>query len=94
MQAIITKFFGPTDCRGARIKAQCCGGQVTVPYDYALDSYDNHRETALKLAVKLEWLSEQEHHRMVGGSLPSGAGYAFVITFVPEERPQRRRNAP
>jgi hypothetical protein len=59
---ITTKYLGPTDTRGSRIKASCdkhsitvsCGLSVIVPYDHALDSFDNHAAAARALAVKLK----------------------------------------
>lgn len=36
-RAIIkTKFIGPTNYRGARIKATCQAGSITIPYSYDL----------------------------------------------------------
>lgn len=55
MQAIRTRYHGPTDTRGSRITASCEAGKLTVPYDYALDIGENHRAAALALAEKLGW---------------------------------------
>ncbi len=47
MKAIRTKYFGPTDTRGARFQADDGeGNRVTVSYDYALDSGANHGAAA------------------------------------------------
>ena len=36
MQAIQTKYIGPTNTKGARIKAFCAAGSITIPYNYEL----------------------------------------------------------
>lgn len=44
--AIGTKFLGPTDHRGSRVKAFRMDDKsvaVTLDWDHALDSVDNHR---------------------------------------------------
>jgi hypothetical protein len=78
MQAIVTKFIGPTNHRGSRIKATAQAGSLTLSWDHALNSDGNHRAAALALVEKLKWtnllyLSE-------GGSLPAGNGECFVLT--------------
>jgi hypothetical protein len=50
---ITTKYLGPTDFRGSRIRAACGDRSVTVPYDHALDSFDNHAAAARTLAATL-----------------------------------------
>ena len=55
MQAIRTRYLGPTDTRGSRIQAKCSGGTVTVSYDAALDSEGNHAAACRKLAGKMGW---------------------------------------
>jgi len=73
MQAIMTKYFGPTNTKGSRIKAISEGGEsITVPYDYALDAKGNHKEAARALLNRLGW-----HNEMTGGAI--AGGYAFVI---------------
>ena len=37
MQAIETKYFGPSNVKGSRIKATAQAGSVTVGYDHALN---------------------------------------------------------
>lgn len=74
-QAIITKFYGPTNTRGSRITAKAWAGSVTVPYKHRLSAEDNHRAAAQALADKLEWQG-----KMIGGGLPDTSGYAFVFT--------------
>ena len=54
-QAITTKYLGPTDHRGTRVKATCAAGSLTVPWDYALNAPDNHAAAVMALADKLGW---------------------------------------
>ena len=46
MQAIQTKYFGPTETRGSYFKATAKGGTAKVPYNYNLDTKENHRAAA------------------------------------------------
>lgn len=73
VQAIVTQYHGPTTHRGSRITATSQAGKVTVPWDHALSSEDNHRAAAMALVAKLEWPGDWE-----GGWLPTGNGCAFV----------------
>lgn len=72
-QAITTRYLGPTDHRGARIKAQAAAGQVVHNWDYALNSSENHRAAALLLCRQLGWEGE-----IAGGVVHDGS-YAFVF---------------
>lgn len=55
MKAILTKYHGPTNTRGARISAtDGDGNRVTVPYDHA--ARDPHDAAALALCRKMGWL--------------------------------------
>ena len=55
MQAIRTKYLGPTNTRGARIKATCEAGNLTISYRYNLNTSDMHRKAAFDLLDKLGW---------------------------------------
>ncbi len=57
MQAIKTKYLGPTNTRGARIKAECYSRSLTQPFAYELNEEDRHIKAALALAEKLEWIA-------------------------------------
>ena len=72
-QAIATKYLGPTNHRGARVKATSQAGSVTMPWDDALDVDANHARAAEALRVKLGWSGE-----WAGGGLPDGTGNAYV----------------
>jgi len=78
MQTIITKYLGPTNHRGSRIKARQSASymgtpkSVTVDWDYSLNTEQNHKIAAQALAKKLGWFGE-----WVGGD-NGDTGYSFV----------------
>lgn len=72
-QAIVTKYVGPTNHKGARVIAAAEAGKVTVSWDYALGVPENHALAARKLAEHYGW-----NGVWVGGSLNNG--YVFVST--------------
>ena len=55
LQAIQTKYLGPTNSRGSRVKAYCRAGSVTVEWLSNLDSEENHKRAVMQLIKKLEW---------------------------------------
>lgn len=73
-QAIVTKYLGPTNHRGARVKASAEAGSLVVSWNHDLSEPENHRQAAEELASKYGWATS-----MVGGGLPDGRGYAFVM---------------
>lgn len=78
MQAIQTKFLGPTDHRGARVKAWCDAGSLTLAWNDALDTYDNHKAACRALATRLEWWGDW----VSGSARRASFGYVFC-RFTP-----------
>ena len=76
-QAIVTKFMGPTDHRGARVKARCEAGTLTISWDDAQGVEENHSLAAWALANKFGWL--EEGWTLHGGGLPSKDGNCYVL---------------
>lgn len=72
-QAIVTKYIGPTDHRGARVKATAAALAITVSWDHSLDVSANHTAAARELADKLGWTGQ-----WCGGGLPLGGGNCYV----------------
>jgi hypothetical protein len=60
MQAIRTRYIGPSEVRGSRVTAKCEAGRITMEWDDALDVEDNHRAACAKLCAKLGW--EARHY--------------------------------
>ena len=71
-QAITTKYLGPSNVRGSRVKATCAAGSIILTWDDALNSQDNHERAAQRLAEKYGWRGTWH-----AGGLNSG-GYVFV----------------
>jgi len=74
MQTITTTFHGPTDYRGARIKATASGGggSVTVAYDYESE-LSAHMQAAFQLREKMGWTGA-----MIGGDAKRGMVWVFA----------------
>ena len=84
MKAIWTKYIGPTNYRGSRIKATAedrngfgAAIAVTVEYDDALSIEANHDAAALALCAKMGWPGD-----LMRGGRPDGRGN--VYTFAAE----------
>ena len=78
MQAIVTRYVGPTNHRGARVIARCDAKRRTFDWNYRLGIEENHRAAALALVRELGWTAEH-YGELVTGSLPANGGYAHVI---------------
>jgi hypothetical protein len=81
-QAIETKFLGPTNFRGSRVKASCQVGSITIGWDDALDPSDNHRAAARALVEKFGWTGEHFPSDWCGGVKADGTGYVFVYCYM------------
>jgi hypothetical protein len=67
-KAIKVRSYGPTNTRGAKVKAWSSKKtSVTIPWDYCVSGSDNHIKAALKLTEKLAW-----HGKMVMGHCDDG----------------------
>ena len=73
-QAIQTRYIGPSNTRGSRVKATAEAGSVTLSWDNALNATDNHRIAAETLANKYGWPKN-----MIGGALPNSSDYVWVV---------------
>jgi hypothetical protein len=76
LQAITTRYLGPTNTRGGRIQATCAAGSHTAPYDHALSAFANHAAAARALVALLGWMDDPARHTF--GSLKDG--YVLVIS--------------
>ena len=74
-QAIQTKYLGPTDVRGSRVKATADRGSIILSWDDSLNSSENHLRAAKEYATRARWPGN-----WAGGGL--GSGYVFVLTDV------------
>jgi hypothetical protein len=69
MQAIQTKYLGPGNVRGSRVKASCQAKSRIYEWDDALNSDENHLAAAKSLAKELGWAYGNWH----GGELPDAS---------------------
>lgn len=83
MQAILTRYLGPTNSRGALIKAICAAGSITISYPDELSGQAVHRKAAEALVSKLEWV-HPNYGGLLGGCLPNG-DYCFVFNSKASE---------
>ena len=72
-QAIVTRYMGPTNFRGSRVKATCAAGSLTLSWDDSLDTAANHAAACKALADRLGWGGKWR-----GGGMPDGRGDVFV----------------
>lgn len=82
LQAIETKYIGPGNVRGSRVKATTASGiNINIEWDDGLNSEENHRAAALALMHKLRW--DDESRNTSSRDVIMGAtqtGYVFVLT--------------
>jgi hypothetical protein len=75
LQAIRTKYHGPTDHRGSRVTATSGSGcKLTIPMRHDLSHEQCHRVAAEMLAQKLAWPGT-----LIQGGLQDG----YVFVFAP-----------
>jgi hypothetical protein len=79
-RAIRTRFAGPTNTRGSRIIADAGDRQsrVTVDYDHALNTDQNHAYAAVLVTRKMGWTGEY-YPPLAGG----GYGNEYFWVFQP-----------
>ena len=74
MQTIKTKYLGPTNFRGSRIKAETESGfSLTVGCADNLSVEENQDRAALALAAKMQWEGD-----FIRGSTKEGYVYVFA----------------
>jgi hypothetical protein len=75
MQAIQTRYIGPTNHRGARIRVFSAGFPrgITVPWKDELGISDNHRAAVEAFLRRHEWWGV-----WIGGGMPDQRGDVYV----------------
>jgi hypothetical protein len=83
MQAIQTKFIAPTNHRGARIKASCERGSITIPWPDAFSGDEAHREAARQLIARF---NAEDTANYGPASVEPGRGWnlPFVTGSLPD----------
>lgn len=90
MQAIRTRYHGPGNVRGSRVKATAQARALTIGWDSSLNSERNHMKAAQALASAMGWQGT-----WVGGGLPDGSTAWVCIdprdAFTIEPKPHQVR---
>jgi hypothetical protein len=71
-QAIVTKYLGPTNHRGGRVKATADYGSAIVEWNHELNSFENHQAAVEAFCNKFGFPT----YGYVAGSFDKG--YAWV----------------
>lgn len=84
MVAIQTKYIGPSNVKGSRVKAFTCNGvSKTISYDQGLDSRDAHFKAAMALADKCGWTRETWFKKFMLCEGGVKDGYVWVLVEKP-----------
>jgi hypothetical protein len=84
MQAIETRYIGPTNFRGSRVKATCEAGSITLGWDDSKDSDANHDRAARALIFRLGWDNAERGAWYRGAVKGSKGGYVYVCSYMTE----------
>lgn len=77
---ILTKYLGPTNTRGSRVKATSGGGKsVVIAWDDELHIDENHAAAAAALAAEL-WNYSPEQFALRGGCHNGCDGFAWTLS--------------
>jgi hypothetical protein len=80
-QSISTRYIGPTDTKGSRVKARSSSGlSITIGWADELNSDANHTQAARALASKLGWSG-----LWIGGGAADGRGNVYVLDDKDEQ---------
>jgi len=79
MQAIVTKFVGPTTHRGSRVVAKADAGRRVYSWHDDLGIEDNHRAAALAFAHEFGWLDGPYYTNITSGSIDGASRYAHIL---------------
>lgn len=92
MQAIETRYLGPTDFRGSRVKATCEAGSITLSWNDAWDSVQNHDGAARALILRLGW-DDAKRGAWYRGAAKGARGYVYVCNHIGERLSLRSKDA-
>lgn len=83
MQAIETKFLGPTNTKGSRVKAKCWLTSVTASWDHSLNVEENHHAAIEALICKINNdRSGRVWEVLAIGESVNGKGKTAIIDLV------------
>lgn len=77
---ILTKYLGPTNTRGSRVKATTgSGASITIPWDHELDADQNHAAAAMAL-ITHRWGNDPATVTLRGGCHDGCDGFAWTMS--------------
>lgn len=71
-QAIKTKYLGPTNTKGTRVRASAYAGSIVVDWDYGIGNNENFEKAAMELIKKFEWHKHRDFVGIASGTAPTG----------------------
>ena len=79
--SIETKYFGPTNTRGSKVKASChrFDQSKAIGWDYALNPFENHSQVARLLAHNIDAAGE------LMSFSETKTGYSFHFKFASDK---------
>jgi hypothetical protein len=84
MTSITTKYIGPGNVRGSRVKAtSASGASITLEWNNALGVDANHNAAAIALCQKMNWTGPLYQ----GDAGKEGYVYVFALDFAKVEVP-------
>ena len=87
MKAITVKYLGPTDYKGARLKAYDSeGNQLTVSREYDKDVDVQSMDVAHAFMTKMDWWQTRDYH-LAQGYIKEG----YVHVIVPNRMSSQGR---
>lgn len=76
MQAIRTKYIGPSNVKGSRIQAKCEARTIYLSYDSELSEYENHKSACTALVRAMGW-GVDGYADMLGGVFDNAHYWVF-----------------
>lgn len=77
MQTIITKYLGPTDTKGSRVKVTSWMGSKT--FSYNAGSSNPHKEAFEQYMQHLQAKEGINYVLLAEGAMPDSTGRAFIV---------------
>lgn len=80
-QVVTTKYLGPTNSRGSRVKVNSWQGSKSYNWHCELSTEENHSLAVANFLCELnkKRQGDMKWHIVAGGGMPDGVGYGFVI---------------
>ena len=93
-RAITVKYLGPTNSRGARVKASAGGtqGNVTLPFRHDLSMEQNIAAAVDELLLRYEWDNPYVLGALADGTYVAVAVLSDPSTYLSTSRNEEKQN--